>query len=148
LATFAPTERRPSPYRSRVVIDEHYQIGEVADNVGLSLRTIRYYEEIGLVKPSGRTEGGFRLYTKPDVDRLRLAKALKPVGMSLETLGELLEAADHVADSSDIDRPEAESRLEAVLAVAMERCDQLEERLVEARRALKELAVFPVRGGR
>jgi DNA-binding transcriptional MerR regulator len=127
------------------VIDEHYQIGEVADDVGLSLRTIRYYEEIGLVTPSGRTEGGFRLYTDSDVDRLRLVKALKPVGMSLETLGELLEAVDRLADSSAGDRSEAESRLEAVLAVAMERCDQLEERLVEARRSLRKIAGQPAR---
>ncbi|HUG31488.1 MAG TPA: MerR family transcriptional regulator [Acidimicrobiia bacterium] len=130
------------------MIDEHYQIGEVADSVGLSLRTIRYYEEIGLVTPSGRTEGGFRLYTDSDVDRLRLVKALKPVGMSLETMGELLEAADQVAGSSDIDRSKAESRLEAVLAVAMERCDQLEERLAEARQVLSEIAGSPARGGR
>jgi DNA-binding transcriptional MerR regulator len=130
------------------VIDEHYQIGEVADSVGLSLRTIRYYEEIGLVTPSGRTEGGFRLYTDTDVDRLRLVKALKPVGMSLETMGELLEAADQVAESTKVDRSDAESRLEAVLVVAMERCDELEDRLVEARRALKELAGQPARGGR
>lgn len=121
------------------MIDEHYQIGEVAESVGLSLRTIRYYEEIGLVAPSGRTEGGFRLYTDSDVDRLRLVKALKPVGMSLETMGELLEAADRAAGSSD-DRSEAKSRLEAVLAVAKERCDQLEERLLEARLALGEIA--------
>jgi len=128
------------------MIDEHYQIGEVAESVGLSLRTIRYYEEIGLVTPSGRTEGGFRLYTDSDVDRLRLVKALKPVGMSLETMGELLEAADHVAGSSDIEASRA--RLEAALAVALERCDQLEERLVEARRALREIAGQPAREGR
>ena len=130
------------------MIDEHYQIGEVADNVGLSLRTIRYYEEIGLVTPSGRTEGGFRLYTMSDVDRLKLVKALKPVGMSLDTMGKLLEAVDQVAGSSGMRRSEAESRLEAVLAVAMERCDQLEERLGEARRALREIAGQPAQGGR
>lgn len=130
------------------MIDEHYQIGEVADSVGLSLRTIRYYEEIGLVTPSGRTDGGFRLYTDSDVDRLRLIKALKPVGMSLETMSELLEVADKVANSSNHESSVARSRLEAVLAVAMERCDQLEERLVEARHALQEIASQPRRRGR
>lgn len=130
------------------MIDEHYQIGEVADRVDLSLRTIRYYEEIGLVEPSGRTEGGFRLYTDSDVDRLRLVKALKPVGMSLETMGELLQAADQVAASADRDRSEAESRLEAVLTIAIHRCDQLEQRLAEARRALSEIAGSPAQGRR
>lgn len=42
------------------------QIGEVAERIGLSLRTIRYYEEVGLVVPSVRSQGGFRLYTEPE----------------------------------------------------------------------------------
>ena len=57
-------------------------------------------EEVGLVVPSGRTEGGFRLYTDSDVSRLRLVKALKPIGMSLETLSELLAAVDDLARHS------------------------------------------------
>ena len=47
-----------------------HQIGTVAERVGLSLRTIRHYEEVGLVVPSGRSAGGFRLYTDGDVERL------------------------------------------------------------------------------
>ena len=46
---------------------EHMQIGEVAERVKLSLRTIRHYEEVGLVPPSARSKGGFRLYTEADV---------------------------------------------------------------------------------
>ncbi len=124
------------------MIDEHYQIGEVADEVGLSLRTIRYYEEIGLVEPSGRTEGGFRLYTDSDVERLRLVKALKPVGMSLETMADLLETADLVADSADGPRSDAEERLADVVSIAVDRCNELEARLKEARRVLKRLTVL------
>lgn len=124
------------------MIDEHYQIGEVADDVGLSLRTIRYYEEIGLVEPSGRTDGGFRLYTDSDVERLRLVKALKPIGMSLETMTEMLEIADQVVHSGDGSRSDAAERLEAVMATAKERCDHLEDRLKEARRALKKLSAL------
>lgn len=48
------------------------QIGEVADRTGLSLRTLRYYEEVGQVRPSTRTSGGFRLYSETDVARLLL----------------------------------------------------------------------------
>lgn len=124
------------------MIDEHYQIGEVADEVGLSLRTIRYYEEIGLVEPSGRTEGGFRLYTDSDVERLRLVKALKPVGMSLETMADLLETADLVAGSEDGSRSDAEERLADVVNIAVDRCNELEARLKEARRVLKRLTVL------
>lgn len=124
------------------MIDEHYQIGEVADEVDLSLRTIRYYEEIGLVEPSGRTEGGFRLYTDSDVERLRLVKALKPVGMSLETMADLLETADLVASTEDGSRSDAQERLADVVNIAVDRCDELEARLKEARRTLKKLSAL------
>ncbi len=122
------------------MIDEHYQIGEIAEIVGLSLRTIRYYEEIGLVTPSGRTEGGFRLYTDNDVDRLRLVKALKPLGMSLETMCELLECADQLDGHEGGGIPDAEARLEAVLSEGLDRCDRLEKRIVAAREALNGLS--------
>ena len=52
------------------------QIGEVADRVGLSLRTVRYYEEQGLLTPASRTSGGFRLYSEAQVDRLALIKQM------------------------------------------------------------------------
>lgn len=128
--------------------DHHHQIGEVADRVGLSLRTIRYYEEIGLVEPSGRTDGGFRLYTEADIARLRLVKALKPVGMSLETMGELLQCADLLAGPEPDDLGEVEHRFQQVLALAHERCDELEERLRVAREALRELDRLQLTGRR
>lgn len=130
------------------MIHNHFQIGEVAESLGLSLRTIRYYEEIGLVSPSGRTEGGFRLYTETDVDRLRLVKALKPVGMSLETMGELIDCVDLLRDGAATDAGEAERRLEGAITRAFDRCDQLEERLSAAREALRHLSVLTAQGAR
>lgn len=76
-------------------------IGRVADAIGLSLRTIRYYEEIGLVKPSGRTAGGFRLYNDEDVDRLLLIKRMKPLGYPLEEMARLLNLIDALAGTED-----------------------------------------------
>ncbi|HVR31398.1 MAG TPA: MerR family transcriptional regulator [Acidimicrobiia bacterium] len=118
--------------------EQHHQIGAAAEAVGLSLRTIRYYEEIGLVTPTGRTDGGFRLYTDADIDRLRLVKALKPVGMSLETMGELLIRADalEAAIDSGTEVESAASAFEEVLAVARRRCDEWEDRLGQARQVL------------
>jgi MerR family copper efflux transcriptional regulator len=66
------------------------QIGEVAARTSLSLRTIRYYEEVGLAPPSARTTGGFRLYTEGDVQRLELIKQMKPLDFSLEQMRDLL----------------------------------------------------------
>jgi DNA-binding transcriptional MerR regulator len=72
----------------------HMQIGEVAEQTGLSLRTIRYYEEVGLVAPSARTTGGFRLYSDTDVARLRLVRRMKPLDFSLEEMKDVLSVLD------------------------------------------------------
>ncbi|WP_369809822.1 MerR family transcriptional regulator [Parafrankia sp. EUN1f] len=74
------------------------QIGEVAERVGLSLRTVRYYEEAGLLVPTGRTPGGFRLYDDDAVDRLLLIKRMKPLGFTLEEMRSLLTVRDELAD--------------------------------------------------
>jgi DNA-binding transcriptional MerR regulator len=55
-----------------------HQIGEVAEAVGLSMRTIRYYEEAELVLPSSRSMGGSSLYMNGDIDRLCLVKQMRP----------------------------------------------------------------------
>lgn len=70
------------------------QIGELAERTGLSVRTLRHYDEIGLLRPSARSEGGFRLYTADDESRLLLIRRMKPLGYSLEHMGELLAVVD------------------------------------------------------
>ncbi|RDG38354.1 MerR family transcriptional regulator [Streptomyces corynorhini] len=76
--------------------DEHMRIGEVAARTDLSLRTIRHYEDTGLVLPSARSQGGFRLYTEADVGRLMVIRRMKPLGFSLEEMRELLTATDRL----------------------------------------------------
>ena len=107
-----------------------HQIGEAAGRVGLSLRTVRYYEEVGLVEPSGRTDGGFRLYTDDDIDRLALVKQLKPLDFGLDELRQLLEVRDQLVDEHDPDaRRDLVDRLDAYADTAAERCAQLREQL-------------------
>ncbi|MFE9703066.1 MerR family transcriptional regulator [Streptomyces sp. NPDC005930] len=74
----------------------HMQIGEVAARTELSLRTIRHYEETGLVVPSARSQGGFRLYTEADVARLMVVRRMKPLGFTLDEMRDLLEATDRL----------------------------------------------------
>ncbi|WP_241038063.1 MerR family transcriptional regulator [Blastococcus litoris] len=74
------------------------QIGQVADRMGLSLRTIRFYEENGLVPPTGRTAGGFRLYGEDAIGRLEVIKRMKPLGFTLEEMRELLTLLDDLAE--------------------------------------------------
>jgi MerR family transcriptional regulator, repressor of the yfmOP operon len=72
------------------------RIGEVAAAVGTTSRTVRYYEEIGLLRGAGdRASGQHRTYTEQDVERLRDALRMKDLlGVSLDELRELLEAQD------------------------------------------------------
>ncbi|MEE2033266.1 MerR family transcriptional regulator [Rhodococcus chondri] len=74
------------------------QIGQVAARTELSIKTIRHYDEIGLVAPSARSAGGFRLYTDADVQRLLVIRRMKPLGFSLDEMRELLAALDTIAD--------------------------------------------------
>lgn len=70
------------------------RIGEASARTGLSIRTIRHYDHIGVVVPSGRSAGGFRLYSEGDMRRLELMKTLRPLDLSLDQVRELLEAID------------------------------------------------------
>lgn len=74
--------------------EAHLQIGEVATRTELSIRTVRHYDDIGLVTPSARSTGGFRLYTEADVDRLLVIRRMKPLGFTLAEMKELLAAID------------------------------------------------------
>lgn len=111
--------------------DAMLQIGQLADRVGLSLRTVRYYEETGLLEPARRTDGGFRLYTHEHVARLELIKHMKPLGFTVQQMRELLDARDTLADdNADRDARElARERLAAFAALAADGCDGLREKL-------------------
>lgn len=86
------------------------KIGEVAERIGLSLRTIRFYEEEGLVVPDARSAGGFRLYTDDALTRLGLIKRMKPLGFSVEEMREILGHLDELGSEA----PDAERRAELV----------------------------------
>ena len=66
-----------------------YRIGEVAAKVALTERTIRYYEELGLLDSVKRLDGGTRVYTDDDVRRLTFIRKLKVLGLSLQEMHEL-----------------------------------------------------------
>ena len=65
------------------------QIGDLAAEAGVTTRTIRYYEELGIIEPAERTEGGFRLYAEGQVRRLKIIQSLKGLGFELERIREL-----------------------------------------------------------
>lgn len=111
------------------------QIGEVAERVGLSLRTIRFYEEAGLVIPTARSDGGFRLYSESEVDRLLRIKQMKPLGLSVDEIGKVLGVLDTLGNGSegDADRSVLIAELAEHRAMVEGRIERLEARLAGAR---------------
>ncbi len=110
------------------------QIGDVDERVGLSLRTLRYFEEVGLLTPDSRTQGGFRLYAEEQVDRIMLIKQMKPLGFTVHEMRELLDARDASRDAGldDDERAAAAGRLTAYAAAADERIQDLRRKLEHA----------------
>lgn len=71
-----------------------WKVGELAGRTGVSVRTLRYYDEIGLLSPSQRSEGGHRLYTSDDVIRLQRIRSLTQLGFSLREVRGCLDRSD------------------------------------------------------
>jgi MerR family copper efflux transcriptional regulator len=110
-------------------------IGEVAEKSGVPAKTIRYYEDVGLIPPARRTESGYRNYDDRDLATLRFVQRARSLGFSVKDVGALLAlwhdnarasaevkalAADHV---SEIDRKLAELKsMRRTLVDLMERC--------------------------
>ncbi|WP_428956918.1 MerR family transcriptional regulator [Streptomyces sp. cg35] len=114
---------------------EHMQIGEVAARTELSLRTIRHYEETGLVIPSARSQGGFRLYTESDVARLMVIRRMKPLGFTLDEMRDLLDATDRLDSGADLpadERCQLLARIEEFERAAQRRVADLRTQLARA----------------
>ncbi len=143
--------------------EPEFQIGEVAQRTGLTQRTLRFYEERGLVTPADRMEGGFRLYSEADIGRVEMIKQLQGLlGFTLAEIKEMVEAEELRAQiratfRPDRDLPERRERVEQVIVAVRrqlevvgpkieqlvemrgelsERLDTLEQRLVEIDQAL------------
>lgn len=97
------------------------RIGELADRTGLSIRTVRHYDDVGLLHPTGRTEGGFRLYSDDDLQRLLVIRRMKPLGYSLEQMAELLGILDGLQVADGAERNRLQAQLDAYVVDTEER---------------------------
>ncbi len=68
----------------------HWKVGDLAKLAGLTVRTLRFYDQIGLFSPSAQTESGHRLYNESDLSRLQQIVSLKELGLSLEEIKSVL----------------------------------------------------------
>lgn len=71
---------------------ELLKIGDFARLADTNLRTLRYYEEVGLIMPAGRSQGGFRYYRATDINRVRMIRDLQDLGLHLDRIRELISA--------------------------------------------------------
>lgn len=109
--------------------NELLKIGDFARLAGTNLRTLRYYEELGLLEPSHRSDGGFRYYRRTDLNRLAAIRTLQDLGLHLDRIRDLLDRRG--------DRSDRVAFLERVRSALQEEDRLIEESLshLEAQRA-------------
>jgi DNA-binding transcriptional MerR regulator len=78
------------------------RVGEVAERLEVSPRTVKYYEELGLVEPGERSTGGFRLYGSREIERLERILRMKSIGYSLAAIRELLAVRDTAQEADRV----------------------------------------------
>ncbi len=111
------------------------QIGEVADRTGVTQRTLRFYEERGLLKPPTRMDGGFRLSSEDDVGRVEQIKRLQSLlGLTLAEIKEMVEAEEIKEELRQTYRPDLEvaerlERLSKRIAVTQRQYDIIATKL-------------------
>jgi MerR family transcriptional regulator, repressor of the yfmOP operon len=127
-----------------------FQIGEVADRTGVTQRTLRFYEERELITPAERMEGGFRLYSENDIERVTLIKRLQELlGLSLADIKEMVDAEqlrDQIRATFRPDRelPARRKRVQLVIDATrrqLEIVEQKSQQLIEMRGELRERLV-------
>ena len=114
-----------------------YAIGEISRLVDLSQRTIRYYEEIGLLHSVRRIENGKRVYTDHDVRRLKFINRLKVLGLSLAEMVELEKIYRKQRNNREI--------LPKLLEILDERAAQIDERVAQLVTLKKEIREYQQR---
>ena len=97
-------------------------IGTVAKQSGLPIKTIRYYDEIGLLKTAGRTEGGYRVFAEDVFTRLGFIRRAQSLGLTLTEIKEFLD----VHDQGDLPCSHIQSKLEEKLIEIEEKIQQLQ----------------------
>ena len=89
--------------------EAYLQIGEVAERTGVTQRTLRFYEEKGLLRPPTRMDGGFRLYSEDDVTRVEHIRKLQNLlGVTLAEIKEMVDAEEVLQELKAQYRPEAD----------------------------------------
>ncbi|KSZ60351.1 MerR family transcriptional regulator [Rhodococcus pyridinivorans KG-16] len=92
---------------------QHWKVGRLAAETGLTVRTLHHYDDIGLVRPSGRTASGHRLYKESDVERLYQVLALRQLGLSLDAIATVTDGDTSLSEILDAHRAYLDDQLAA-----------------------------------
>jgi len=104
-------------------------IGSIAKQADLPTKTVRYYADIGLVTPSGRSNAGYRIYTEVELNKLRFVRSARSFGFSVEACRELLGLyEDRDRSSRDVKR------------MALQRISEIEIKMAELQLLHDELS--------
>lgn len=116
------------------------QIGDLAVRAGVTARTIRFYEERGIIAPDERTEGGFRLYSEVQLARLQIVLGLKSLGFDLERIRSLFRLSEESSTAGELAR--------SLTGHLLEQQREIDERIAQyqAMRARNEEAIEVLRG--
>jgi len=130
--------------------DASLQIGEVAERTGVTQRTLRFYEEKGLLRPPSRMDGGFRLYSESDVKRVEQIRRLQDLlGISLADIKDMVDAEEMLREIRAQYRPESDVNekrrqlvkatevVEAQYAIVRQKTTQMEEMKAQLEERLK-----------
>ncbi len=109
-----------------LIAETALKIGEVVRLVGVPAKTLRYYEDIGLISPAGRTDSGYRLYGWRELEQIEFIRRAKLMGLTLEQIRSLVEIAEEGISSG----------------VLRHLNELLEQKLEETERKMEELRSF------
>ncbi len=110
-------------------------IGALAERAGTSIKTIRYYDEVGVLAPAQRSDSGYRLYDEGALGQLRFVRAAQAVGLSLGEIRQVMAL-----------RRQGEAPCRFVLELVERRADELDERIAALGRVRDELRRLAARG--
>ncbi len=117
-----------------------FHIGAVAERTHLSHATLRHWDETGVVSPAGRTDGGFRLYSEADVQRILVVRRMKPLGFTLEQMRQIIDSFD-TAFSPDA-TPEQRAVAHSTMAECCRQATDGRERIRKHLRYADELVLL------
>ena len=117
-----------------------YKIDEVTKQTGLTKRTLRYYEEIGLIHPPERSEGNIRLYTDEDVERIKkIVEAKEVLGITLQEMHHFLSLKERMEHRRNSDNPRDREIIQEIANMLTNQIETLDVKMLQMKHVKEEL---------